>query len=442
MKPNPFDNLPNLSKEEATKILRTPIDKLNLSSDYYKAVFHLYKYPGSETEKLLLSLVESNSDQHPIIIARRKAVEVLARLGCSDSIPAIGKCLRSDDSYLVENSAWALAQLSCKDSSLIHEIACLLDDPSQNRRVLVQSLTKLGAKSEFSRIKIFLGDQSAPPGVKGAAIAAAAKLLGETEQLYKLKDYLLLPRQNDRQCAVQDVIDSGSIELLPSALRSPVAPSFRLRAVEALWPEVISLEERIQLVDVIDALIIENPQDIDILEPYNKNLEIEVLIKELFSTDFAHAYLSLKNLMDFQPKDIWPVIVRYWERATKDYGALYFFMLLFNSISGWSEESTLDIEELALYCLGDQWPGYMKFRPLCIISLMHFNPLKYRNYVSDWLNPSNTSFWACRYAALMSIEPYLEEEGWSEWLLKVRESVKDPHRFVREKAQIILFNIN
>ena len=47
-----FDNLPQLSKNDALKILKTPIHQLSLASDYYKAVFHLAKYPSPETEKL------------------------------------------------------------------------------------------------------------------------------------------------------------------------------------------------------------------------------------------------------------------------------------------------------------------------------------------------------------------------------------------------------
>ena len=50
------------SKEEALRILATPIEKLELSSDYYKAVFHLEKYPGPESEIALFEILKNDSD--------------------------------------------------------------------------------------------------------------------------------------------------------------------------------------------------------------------------------------------------------------------------------------------------------------------------------------------------------------------------------------------
>ena len=116
-KPN-FDNLPSLTKAEALSILAKPIEDLTLSSDYYKAVYHLSKYPCLETEKALISLLESNSSEHCIVIARRKAVEVLAKINCVKAILPIGICLQSDDPYLVSNCVWALKELKCDDNIL------------------------------------------------------------------------------------------------------------------------------------------------------------------------------------------------------------------------------------------------------------------------------------------------------------------------------------
>ena len=70
-----FDNLPPISKKKAFQILSKKIDELELPSDYYKAVFHLLKYPGPDTEKLLLDLLISSSNEHCVLIAKRKAIE-------------------------------------------------------------------------------------------------------------------------------------------------------------------------------------------------------------------------------------------------------------------------------------------------------------------------------------------------------------------------------
>ena len=96
-----FDNLPQLSKEEALEILSKPLDQLSLTSDYYKAVFHLSKYPGKDTEEALLKLLKTTGEEQALVIARRKAVEALASLGCSDAIPSIGLCLVQFELILV-----------------------------------------------------------------------------------------------------------------------------------------------------------------------------------------------------------------------------------------------------------------------------------------------------------------------------------------------------
>ena len=49
MKAGTFDNLPPLSMSDALGILKKPIKELELSSDYYKAVFHLAKFPGADS---------------------------------------------------------------------------------------------------------------------------------------------------------------------------------------------------------------------------------------------------------------------------------------------------------------------------------------------------------------------------------------------------------
>ena len=76
MKVGNFDTLPHLSQKEALRILKMPVEDLRISSDYYKAVFHLAKYPGSDTEDALLALVESKADEECIIIATRQKKQI------------------------------------------------------------------------------------------------------------------------------------------------------------------------------------------------------------------------------------------------------------------------------------------------------------------------------------------------------------------------------
>ena len=87
-----FDNIhPGLSQAGSLQILSTPVSQLDSMSDYYMAASHLINFPGQETEQALILLVETDSEEQALVLARRKAVEVLARLGCKAAIPAIGK---------------------------------------------------------------------------------------------------------------------------------------------------------------------------------------------------------------------------------------------------------------------------------------------------------------------------------------------------------------
>ncbi len=440
MKVSPFDNLPPLSKAEALEILAKPFDLLELSSDYYKAVYHLTKFPCAETEQAFLALIKSNSDDEATRIARRKAVEGLALIGCVSAIHEIGKCLYTKDPYLVESAAWALQELKCTDLALHKHLVCLLDDPNQNRRVLIQSLASMKVFFAVPRIKAFLDDELVDPNVLGAAIAAIAKLVGETNYIHLLKNHLTLLNQNDRQCAVQDVIDSGSIHLLPNVLKAPVATSFRMRAINCLWPLGIEQINSLNLHKLLESVLWDNPNELELVHFYKEKMQIELLINQLFGTDFSRCYLALKTLQGLPKNEIWPCFSRYFVKARKDYGALYFFLILSRLYIDLEGKDRLEIENFTLSALNGNWPDFMKFRPAAILTLSMISPEKCMNYLEQWLNEKKTPFWACRYAALMVIESkhlYLNNEKLIQAILL---SKKDSHRFVSAKANQILSN--
>lgn len=426
-----------MSQEEAFRILATPLEKLQLGSDYYKAVFHLAKYPGSETEKTLLALLKTVDTQQPFKIARRKAVEVLARLGCIEAIPVIGECLDSSDPYLVENAAWALQELDCREHELHKKMIKLLDDPEQNRRVLIQSLAKLEVSSSIARIQSLLQDESVSKGVRGASISALLRLCGESTLITELQKNLFVSNQNGRYCAVQDAINSKKIELLPSVLKSPVAPFFRMMAVSSLWPEGVQTLNGFDLIEVLDALINDDPNELELVHCYEEQPAIGFLIEELFNTDFSRSYLALKTIIDRKSIHIWPLAEQVLERVKKDYGALYFFITMFRMIPCWGVEEEKIIESLSIFALDNRWPSFMKFRPAAILSLMNISPKDCLNYAHDWLDSNKTPFWACRYAALMSIYPMLEASHSKPLIDRLDSAQKDPHRFVRAKATSI-----
>ncbi len=414
-------------------ILSKPINKLNLISDYYKAVFHLVKYPGPKTEKALLGLVQNVSNELPVCIARRKAIEGLARLKCKAAIPSIGECLKSSDPYLVESAAWALKELECKDFSFQVVMHRLLDDPRQNRRALIKSLSGLNVVSSASRINSFLSDESISVGIRGAAIAAMSELIGDKTHIKELEKHLKMPNQTDRYCAVMDVIDAGAIELLPVLLKLPLPPFYKLLAMDKLWPNDIFNYKKMHLFGVLNSIVKDNPEDLQDLYRYDHYPSNEFLVEELFSVDFSRCYLAAKIL---SRRDLGCALIPLrmnLERAKKDYGALYFFILLFRLIIKKTGNLNLEIEDLCHSALKKTWPEFMKFKPIAIYTLIDLFPERYLEDIPNWLDSNETRFWISRYACLLAIKEKFARTEIKFPSRLISDCNDEPHRFVKAK---------
>ncbi len=437
MQSSPFDNLPHLSLEDALKILDTPVKDLEMSSDYYKAVFHLLKYPGIRTERALIRLIESESMDQAITIARKKAVEVLARLKCFESIPVIGKCLLSNDQYLVENAVWALNELGCEDEKLHQRILSLLDDPRQNHRVIIKSLSGLGVKAAIPKIKAFLVNEEASPSVLGASIVAISILCKRGDLLNRLEPHLFLPNQVDRYAAIQDMIDGNVFNLLPSILKSPVPNSYRLKALNCLWPDPCEPKKNYEVCGIVSSLIRDDPKKLFLLHQYDFVPDIKFLINEFFCTDFSRCYLALKTLLVRPTEEIWPHLLTQFTRFKKDYGALYFAIKVFSFKSDWSQEASNKISDLILFSLDKSWPEYMKFKPAAILTFMKFLPEEFIASIPNLLDYKITPFWCSRFATLMSIQQLFEAGKLKNSSVCLEASIEDPHRFVAAKSRIM-----
>ncbi len=438
MKSSPFDNLPPLSQEEALEILSRPVNNLHLVSDYYKAVFHLEKFPGDITENALIKLIKSKSQHQSIVIARRKAVEVLARLDCYKSIPIISDCLNSNDPYLIENAAWALCELKCENKKIHDQMIDLLDSPGQYLRVLIQSLSRLGVVKAYPKIKLILSTTTSSI-LRGACLAALYRLDGQKEQLYELEKYLFVSSQNDRHCAIQDVIDAERYDMLPVLVKSPVAPFFKIRAINELWPKNTISYKNINIINILDDILNGNPKSIQIVHSYDKAPTDEFLFQELFGTDFSRCYLALQTLLSRKTEKIKHNMIEYLPRANKDYGALYFFILLFR-YAFLNEASLKDhILESIDNALSKKWPDFIKFKPAAILLAMKLDPVKFKSEIINWLDPVSTPYWACRYASLMTAKSFLPSKE-SDYILReiYATSKKDENWFVRIKARDIL----
>ena len=419
-----FDNIhPGLSQQEAIRLLLLPIGSLESQSDPYMAAAHLVNFPGDETEAALIALVLDQEQAQPRRLARRKAVEVLGRLGCQQSLPAIGACLSSDDSYLVENAAVALQQLRCADPLVHQKLRDLLADPAQNRRVLIQSLAGLGVLEAMPEIQALRSAED--PGVRGAAISASVQLGGGRDQLMDLAEQMLLPNQMDRQSAIQDAINAGGHELLAAVLRSPVSPVFRMRAVRALWPEGVTALHGLNLISVLDGLIEDSPASLQLVHAYDQEPTDAFLVQEFFGTDFSRSYLALQTLQQRTAAELWPLLLRRWqEEAHNDYGAHYFFVRLFGALRDWPAEALPQIQSILEEAIVTRRPQFTKSKPAAVLAMgsLGEGPLSL-----SWLDSHQTSFWEVRYAALMLASQEQAEQA-----------SEDPDPFVAAKARAVV----
>jgi len=429
-----FDNIhPGLTQDEALRILGLPAEQLEASSDLYMAAAHMINYPGQRTEQALLRLLAESDDRQPMRLARRKAVEVLARLGCTDAVESIGSCLHSEDPYLVENAAWALQQLGCQDPGIHSRMISLLADTGQNRRVLAQSLAGLGVKRALPAIEPLQDDEV--PGVRGAALAAVASLSGTNERISQLADHLFLPNQMDRQSAIQDVINARAVQLLPQVLQSPVSPVFRLRALRSLWPEVERTCQGLSLLESLDALLWDSPDGLELVHRYDDIPEIPFLINELFGTDFSRCYLALQTLAAASDTSLWPLLEERWEEeAHIDYGAHYFFLRLFGTVASWGEAQA-KVEELCESAIHNRRPQFLKSRPAGVLSLLRLNQARLHPLLSDLADAQKETSWECRYAALLACEALVKAEEGATFSSEAKRIVEnaDPHPYVEIK---------
>ena len=436
---NSYDNIhPGLSHHGALAILEQSLESLDSASDYYMAVAHLVNFPGNKTEEALLRLIENSSSEQAVNLARRKAVEVLGRLGVQRAIPSIGRCLRSNDHYLVENAAWALLQLNCQDVELHQEMCLLLNDPNQSRRVLIQALSGLEVHTALPVLQSL--QDEANPGVRGAALAGVAQLSGDSSRLKELEDHLTLPNQMDRQSAIQDLIDCRATYLLPSILKAPVSPVFRLRALRTLWPGQDKAHAGLDLLTCLDSLMWDQPEVLVLAHCYDTEPTTIFLFEEFFGTDFSRCYLALSTLKHRPAEELWPIFWKRWqEDAYNDYGAHYFFIQLLGSLDDWPSAATSTIESLLLEAMHSKRPQFSKSKVAACLTLNKHFPDIWCKSVQQLLSSDLTASWELRYAALMglgSIDFGNNHEIFQ--LLKNDLSVQDPDPFVDRRRQLLI----
>ena len=430
-----FDNIhPGLTCEHARAILATPLRELESSSDLYTAAAHLINCSEPETHSVLIELIENPSDDQPVRIAKRKGVEVLARLGCREAIQAIGQCLWSDDQYLVENAVWSLQQLNCQDPILIDRMLDLLRDQDLNQRVLIQCLASLGVKQSLGVI-VALQDAEAP-GVKSSALSAVAQLSGDSSRLPEIVDHLSLPNQMDRQSAIQDLIDAHAIKFLPEIVKAPVSPVFRMRACRKLMAHHKSEDFDAEFLSMVDAVLKDDPSSIHVVHHYDQLPDPEFLVGDLFHTDFSRCYLAMQSLHSFRSEMLAPLLTEAWtQKAENDYGAHYLFLRLLGSRLDWPDSSVDWICQTVFSSIRNRRPQFQKSRAMAILAYHNLCPEVFLDHAHEFLDSAMSPPWDCRYMTVLCVEN-LDSIEINRRIDYLAPFLDDQDAFVRERASL------
>ena len=401
--PNRFQNLfPGLSQAEALATLRKPLEALEDVSDRYLAAAHLVNFSDEQT---IAALMTCAADHHPAQaqrIARRKAVESLARLGARQALPVIQDCLNSTDTYLVENAVWALAELQAQPEIVAEPLLQLLKDGRQNRRVVAQTVARLGIQEAVAPLEALR--QGEDPLLVTAASAALARLTGNKGGLADLESYLLHPDVTVRRGVIQDLMDAQAFGALAAIAAAPVSPVFRLRGVRHLADQQHQdgVAQAGVLLPLVDRILRDDPATVTLVHRYDTTPGLDFLVQELYGVDFGRVYLAVATLMaaakDAAAKaDTLAALTRsFADRGWNDYGAHYHVIKLF----GWlGDPRPLPLVREAL---ANRRPQFQKSRPAAALTLARLDPRQAAPALQE--AACEGSFWELRYAALMGLE--------------------------------------
>lgn len=417
--PNRFQNLfPGLSQAEALATLRKPLEALEDVSDRYLAAAHLVNFPDEQT---IAALMACAADDHPAQaqrIARRKAVESLARLGARQALPVIQGCLNSEDTYLVENAVWALAELQAQPEAVADVLLQLLQDGRHNRRVVAQTAAHLGIQEAVAPLEALRQEED--PLLATAVTAALARLTGNREGLADLESYLLHGDVTVRRAVIQDLMDAQAFGALAAIAAAPVSPVFRLRGVRHLADQQRQhgVAQAGVLLPLVDRILLDDPDAITLVHRYDTTPGLDFLVQELYGTDFGRVYLAVATLMTSSKADTLAALTRsFADRGWNDYGAHYHMIKLF----GWlGDPQPLPLVREAL---ANRRPQFQKSRPAAALTLARLDPQQGGAALQD--AACEGSFWELRYAALMALEQLglpapLSALADSDWLVALR----------------------
>lgn len=415
-----FFNIFNLTEAEAIELLDTPLDKLAEDESRYVAASHLINFPTEASINALIRAIDNRDPELDNRIVRRKSVETLGKLQAKQALPAIRTCLAESDCYTVENAVWAIGEIGTDDSGILAEIAGLLEQPGQNHRVIIHTLTKLNYRAALDRIRPFA--ESADEATASAAISTICRFTGDYTSMDRVIALLFHPNRNARRACIQDLIDASYYPAIPSIAKCPVSIVFRLRAIRQL-ADLGNKRGDLTFAEVqpsLEQTLFDHPQDLELIHEYDKLPELSFAIRQLYETDFGLCYLATQTILDhFASVAPAALFATYQEEAYNDYGAHYHVMKLI----GWLKYTPG--YDLLVEALNNPEPQFQKSRAAAALALGELGDLRAVPLLKAGLE---SRIWDLKYAALMALDQLGDSSGReiaakdSDWLIRARSN--------------------
>ena len=414
---NRFSGLFNLSEEQAIEILDSEAANSDEASNRYIAASHLVNFDSESAVAALIRAVERTESDLDNRIVRRKAVESLGRLQATEALSVIAACLADEDNYLVENAAWAIAEIGTEDADILERLSTQLDRPNQSYRTLIHALASLGYEPAADRIAQFLDSDSAP--IASAAQSAMYQLKGDESGLKKVLGYLQSPNVNARRGSIQDLSDAGYYKAIPNIAQCPVSMVFRLRAIRSLAQGAIAQNKTsfTQVRPILEKVLRDHPKDVALVHRYDQVPSLEDLIQELYGTDFGRCYLAARSILEtYADTAAGALRADYEAKGYNDYGAHYHIMRLF----GWLQETAAF--EVLIKALHNKAPQFQKSRVAAAIALGELgNP----DAIPELKKALSVPIWDLQYSAILALVKLGEtdivsnfSEGEPDWLIQ------------------------
>ncbi len=393
---NRFSRLFNLTEQQAIEILDAPADDSDEASGRYIAASHLVNF---DTEAAIAALIRAVNNADADLdnrIVRRKAVESLGRLKVKAALPVIEGCLEDEDTYLVENSAWAIGEIGTDSTATLEKLAAQLDRPEQSYRTIIHTLASLGYEPAAKRIERFITSEQAP--IASAALSAMYRLKGDEQAIPQVMKFLQSTNVNARRGGIQDLIDARYFRAIPHIARCPVSSVFRLRGIRLLAEAGIEDKKLTfeQVQPVLEKVVRDHPNDVALVHSYDQVPDAKALVQELYGTDFGRCYLASKALIDHYSDEAPAAMIEsYEEEGYNDYGAHYHMMRLF----GWLQVSKA--YDLLVGALNNKAPQFQKSRVAAAIAL---GELGSSQAIPELKTALSVPIWDLQYAALMALD--------------------------------------